>query len=243
MAWLSNRSKKASFDHPLVEGHPPFVPTTEVFAMSRPRFASLARLVSLPLVVSLLVACGGSVEIGDDDEPSGAQGGAGGTADATSSSSSDLGGGDPGQGGAGGGGGDGGGGGQVDPHCEGLRDVFLGGMEVVDASGDGVWSPGERAVVWVTLGISNPEGFFSYPGVRVSTTNPYVVPVGDPSSFLFGITPETPATLPIELEAMDVLEPGTTFVIEAVVTSLPGDCTDTAYDYVTVTLEAPPARD
>lgn len=177
-------------------------------------------------------ACGGTVDAdpgeGGSDDP-GATSSTSGTSTSTSSSSA----------GAGGGGGEGGG--ELSPSevCQRLQSVFISGMVVVDASGDGVWSPGELAHFEVTLWNYSNEGNFDYPGVEISSEHPYAQPTMGNSSHLFGLAAGGEATLSFELHAADFVAPGEVVFLDARVVSLVEPCEPTDYAYTVVSLEAP----
>jgi hypothetical protein len=190
---------------------------------------------SLPLLaaISLLAqACGGTVDVdpgeGGSDDP--------GTTSTTDASTSSAG---PGQG-------EGGqGGGVVGPSevCQRLHSVFISGIEVVDASGDGVWSPGELAHFDVTLWNDSNEGNFDYPGVQISSDHPYAQPTMGSSDYLFGLEAGGQATLSFELQAMDFVTPGEVVFLDARIVSLVEPCEGTDYAYTLVSLELPVVGD
>ena len=177
-------------------------------------------------------ACGGTVDVdpgeGGSDDP-GTTTGTSVTSTATSSSSA----------GAGGGGGEGGGEPLPSEVCQRLQSVFITGMALVDASGDGVWSPGELAHFEVTLWNYSNEGNFDYPGVEISSEHPYAQPTMGSSNHLFGLEPDGQATLSFELYAQDFVPEGEVVFLDAKVVSLVEPCEPTDYAYTVVSLEAP----
>lgn len=178
-------------------------------------------------------ACGGTVDVDPGEGGSDDPGTTTGTSTATSSSSA----------GAGGGGGEGGGEPLPSEVCQRLQSVFITGMALVDASGDGVWSPGELAYLEVTLWNYSNEGNFDYPGIEISSDHPYAQPTMGSTNHLFGLEPDGQATLSFELLAMDFVSPGDEVFLDARVVSLVEPCEPTDYAYTSVTLEVPVVGD
>jgi hypothetical protein len=185
----------------------------------------------------LTLACGNTIEVdpgeGGSDDP--------GTTSTTTTTTTTTSTGAGEGGGAEGGGGQGQGGG--DPVqsdvCARLQSVFISGMQVVDASGDGVWSPGELASFEVTLWNYSNEFNSDYPGVEISSSHPYAQPTMGSIDYLFGLEPGGQATLSFELQAMDFVPPGEVVFLDARVVSLVEPCEGTDYNYTTVSLELP----
>lgn len=177
-------------------------------------------------------ACGGTVDVdpgeGGSDDP-GTTSSTSGTSSSTTSSSA----------GAGGGGGEGGAEPMPSEVCERLQSVLISGIVVVDASGDGVWSPGELAQLQVTLWNQGNEGNFDYPGVEISSEHPYAQPTMGNSNHLFGLEAGGEATLFFELYAQDFVPVGEVVFLDAKVVSLVEPCEPTDYAYTVVGLEAP----
>jgi hypothetical protein len=182
----------------------------------------------------LTLACGNTIDVdpgeGGSDDP--------GTTTSTSTTSTGAGEG----GGAEGGGGQGGeGGGDPVPSelCQRLQSVFISEMELVDASGDGVWSPGELAYFEVTLWNYSNEGNFDYPGLEISSNHPYAQPTMGSTNHLFGLEPGGQAKLSFELLAMDFVSPGEAVFLDARVVSLVEPCEFGDYAYTSLSVEAP----
>ena len=116
-------------------------------------------------------------------------------------------------------------------------------MEVVDASGDGVWSPGELAYFEVTLWNYSNEFNSDYPGLEISSDHPYAQPTMGNSNYLFGLEPGGQAVLSFELQAMDFVSPGEVVFLDARVVSAVEPCEATDYAYTTVSLEVPVVGD
>jgi hypothetical protein len=85
------------------------------------------------------------------------------------------------------------------------------------------WMPGASGEVGATLAVDGTEGFFNYPGIRVSADHPGLTSL-TPENWLFGIIPGQPAWLGVSFDAASDIAPGTTvnFTIEA--TSLEESC-------------------
>src|SRR5262245_25920471 len=61
-------------------------------------------------------------------------------------------------------------------YCKAIRRVVLSDVELVDHDEDGVWRPGERATVWITVtntgNAADAQALGAYPGLRVRFDSP-----------------------------------------------------------------------
>ncbi|MFO0611018.1 MAG: hypothetical protein U0414_00420 [Polyangiaceae bacterium] len=121
-------------------------------------------------------------------------------------------------GGAGGSGSSGVGGADV---CATMKDVTLSDLVLVDAGGDGVWSPGESASMQVTLTNQSPADNFNYPGFTVSADAPGFTSSGNT---LFGLFGSQSTVVPFDVQADSAVPAGTTVELTLHVTTLGADC-------------------
>jgi hypothetical protein len=196
----------------------------------------------LGVVVSALVACGGSVEPAGGNGAGGENEGGGEVGGEASIGGNDIGGSDvggAGEGGVGQGGAPTGGageGGAPTEACALMELVTIADPQLIDAGGDLVWSPGEMATFTVTLTNEASEDNSHYPGVAV-TSPLFGITGGD--NTLFGLIAGEPTEVMVLVTATDAFQSGTEVELVFNVTTLREGCDPGTLDSVglTITLE------
>jgi hypothetical protein len=159
-------------------------------------------------------ACGGNVTSGPEGSETGGAGGAGGAAASSSSSGQPIvcv----PKENGAGG---------FTQPTCADLDRLVITDPVVLDESGDGAVTPGEKVTIQAKLVDVSGLGFNWYPAVRFETAAPTVTVTSDAQFYAIGACQE------LDVQAFASIDPatpkGTLVEIVARVAMLNADCPD-----------------
>lgn len=125
-------------------------------------------------------------------------------------------------------------GGAPNATCEKMKSITLSNVVLIDAGGDGVWSPGEDANLQVTMTNGAPEDNFDYPGFSVTSDVGGVTSTGNT---LFGIFGSESTDVQFSATSDATTPKGTKVTLTLQVTTLNMACPDLDSIQATFTLE------
>lgn len=118
--------------------------------------------------------------------------------------------------------------------CDKMKSILLSNVVLLDAGGDGVWSPGEVASMLVTMTNDSFADNFDYPGFSVSAD---VAGVTSTGNTLFGIFGGSSTDVAFQVASDATTPAGTDVKLTLAVTTLNTQCSDLDTLEATFTLE------